>query len=310
MSTTDNGPSNDNTLSDDEKDINPLQILKNLKIKNLNRLVIGHLNINSLRNKFESLKLLIKDNIDIMVITESKLDSTFPSEQFAIEGYNLPYRLDRDARSGGVIIYVREDIPCREFTNFNDVSNIEGIFLEINLRKTKWLLFGGYNPNKLNIGNFLGKLGPILDKHMYKFDNLLLLGDFNSEMQEFRMSEFCNMYNLINLIKVPTSFKNPLSPSSIDVILTNRMKSFQNNQAIETGLSDHHKMTITVLKSFFQKQAPVEINYRDYKLFDKSLFHIELENMLSDQDANGMSYELFESTFMELLNKHAPMNED
>ena len=307
MSSPGNVSSNNDTLSDDVNGINPLQILKSLKINNLNRLIIGHLNINSLRNKFEALKLLIKDNIDIMVITESKLDSTFPSEQFAIEGYNLPFRFDRDARSGGVIIYVREDIPCRKFSNCNDVNNIEGIFLEINLRKTKWLLFGGYNPNKLNIGHFLGKLGPLLDKYMCKFDNLLLLGDFNSEIQELCMGEFCDMYNLKNLIKVPTCFKNPISPSCIDVILTNRIRSFQNNQAIETGLSDHHKMTITVLKSFFQKQPPIAINYRDYKLFDKSLFDTELKSMLSDIDANGMSYESFESTVMELLNKHAPM---
>ena len=85
----------------DETDTDPLHILKTLKIKNLNRLVIGQLNINSLRNKFESLKLLLRDNIDILVITESKLDDTFTSQQFAIEGYALPYRLDNDSMSGG-----------------------------------------------------------------------------------------------------------------------------------------------------------------------------------------------------------------
>ena len=261
----------------DEIDTDPLHILKILKIRNLNRLVIGHLNINSLRNKFESLKLLLRDNIDILVITESKLDDTFTLQQFAIEGYALPYRLDKNSMSGGVVIYVREDIPCKEITHLTDTNNIEGIFLEINLRKSKWLLFGGYNHNKSNIDSFLGKLGPTLDQCMCKFDNFLLLGDFNSEIKEPIMAEFCDVYNLKNLITDPTCFKSILNPSCIDVILTNKIRSFQNSQTIETGISDHHKLTVTVLKSFFIKKDPVTINYRDYKLFDKLRFHNELK---------------------------------
>ena len=293
-----------NTINDND----PLNILKNIKINNVNRLVIGHLNINSLRNKFESLKCIMKGNLDILVITESKLDSTFPSQQFAIEGYALPYRIDRDAGcGGGVLIYVREDIPCRELTKHTIYNNIEGIFLEINLRKTKWLLFGGYNHNKSNITNFLSNLGPILDHHMSKFDNILLLGDFNSETTELSMNEFCDTYNLQNLIKHPTCFKNVQNPSCIDVMLTNKIRSFQNSQVIETGLSDFHKMTVTVLKTFFHKQDPVKITYRDYKSFNKSIFQNELKNKLHNLHNNDINYNIFENIFMELLNKHAPM---
>ena len=295
-------------LSDVAIDTDPLHILKKLKIRNINRLIIGHLNINYIRNKFNSLKLLIKGNVDILVITESKLDNTFPIQQFVIEGYNLPYRLDKNASSGGVIIYIREDIPARELTYCTIPKIIEGIFLEINLRKTKWLLFGGYNNIKSNIGHFLDNLGAILDQYMCKYENILLLGDFNSEINEIRMSDFCDIYNVQNLITGPTCFKNPFNPTSIDVMLTNKSRSFQHSQIIETGLSDHHKMTITVLRSFFHKQEPVTINYRDYKKFDHSKFHFELKNKLdSFMLTNNINYELFESTLMEILNKHAPM---
>ena len=92
----------------------------------------------------------------------------------------MPYRLDKNGRSGGVIVYVREDVPSRELTSHIVTDNFEGIFLEINLKKTKWLLFGGYNYHKSNIGNFLGKLGPSLDHYMTKFDNFLILGEFNA----------------------------------------------------------------------------------------------------------------------------------
>ena len=89
---------------------------------------------------------------------------------------------------------------------------------------------------------------------MSKYENFLLLGDFNSEMSESVMIDFCAIYNLINLIKEPTCFKNVENPSTIDLILTNRGRRFQNIMTIETGLSDHHKLTITVMKSLFQKQ--------------------------------------------------------
>ena len=93
----------------------PNELLNNIRISNVNRLIIGQLNINSLRNKIEALKTIIRGKIDILVITETKLDDTFPTNQFSIDGFSMPFRLDREGGGGGgVIIYVREDIPCRE----------------------------------------------------------------------------------------------------------------------------------------------------------------------------------------------------
>ena len=145
--------------------------------------------------------MLIKGNVDIIA-------ETFPSLQFAIEGYALPLRLDRCADGGGggggVLIYIKEDIPCKEVKRHAIELNMEGIFLEINLRKCKWLLFGGYNHNKANIDTFLGHLGPILDYHMTKLENFLLLCDFNSEMNEACMNEFCETYNYLRVLQKST----------------------------------------------------------------------------------------------------------
>ena len=99
-------------VSDMTNEDDPLWILKELKERNIERPVIGHLNINSLSSKFEPLTLMIKDNLDFLVITESKLDDTFPHGQFRIEGFARPIRLDRCRNGGGVIIFVREDLVC------------------------------------------------------------------------------------------------------------------------------------------------------------------------------------------------------
>ena len=111
------------------------------------------------------------------------------------------------------------------------------------------------------------------------------------------------------LITSPTCFKNVLNPNLIGLILTNKIWSFLNSQVIETGLSDNHKMTITVLRTFLQKQSPTCIKYRDYKRFDKALFYTELYRKLYSTNITCTNYELFESILLELLNKHAPMKE-
>ena len=106
----DNSPVIDSTQANNPSP-DALTTLKNIRINNLKNVIIGQLNINSLRNKFSSLIELIHGNIDILVITETKLDHTFPEKQFLIPGYKKPYRRDRNANGGGVMIYVREDIP-------------------------------------------------------------------------------------------------------------------------------------------------------------------------------------------------------
>ena len=250
----------ENSFTDEQ---NTITTLNKLRIKNINRLIIGQININGLQNKFDSLKYLIYGKLDILIIIESKLEHSFPTEQFFIEGFAKPYRLDRNIHGGGIMVYIREDIASKEQKLHANISDIEGIFIEINLRKKRWLLFAGYNNLKSKISSFLDNLGKCLDKYISKYENLLVIGDFNSEIKEIRMSEFCDIYDLQNLIKDPTCYKTLTNPSCIDVMLTNKSKSFQNSQTLETGLSDFHKMTITILKSIVPKQAPKIIKYRD-----------------------------------------------
>ena len=76
-------------------------------------MIIGTLNINSLSSKFDDLQTLISGMFDILIITEAKLDETHPISQFHIDGYSMPYRLDRNRNGGRAIIYVREDIPSK-----------------------------------------------------------------------------------------------------------------------------------------------------------------------------------------------------
>ena len=85
---------------------------------------------------------------------------------------------------------------------------------------------------------------------------IILLGDFNNKPEEKNMSNFRNTYHLKNIVKQTTCFKNPDRPSCIDLILANSSRSFQDTCTVETGLSDFHKLVVTVLKLYFSKQKP------------------------------------------------------
>ena len=135
-------------------DASPQKRLKLLKNDNPLKLIIGHLNINSNRNKHEGLSKIIINSVDICLISETKLNDSFPQGQFLINTFHTPFRKDRTDRGGGLLLYIREDIPCREII-INIEPNIEAIFVEINLKKRKWLIIGGYNPEKSKISDLL-----------------------------------------------------------------------------------------------------------------------------------------------------------
>ena len=86
-------------------------ILELIHRENTNKLVFAHVNINSLRNKFELLVNQFKGNNDVLMISETKIDDKFPLENFLIGGLSKPYKLVRDSLGGDIFLYVREDIP-------------------------------------------------------------------------------------------------------------------------------------------------------------------------------------------------------
>ena len=155
-----------------------------------------------------------------------------------------PLRLDINREGGGLIIYISSDIPCKTLKT-QLPTNMEGIFIELNIRNKKWLMFCGYN-----LTNYLNNVGIDIDNLMGNYVNMIIIGDFNSEMEEEKMKYFCEIYNLQKLIKEPTCFKSVQNPTSI---LTNKIESFKNSFTLETGLSDNHEIIITALKQILLK---------------------------------------------------------
>ena len=220
---------NNNVVSNEkviEKDSDFLQILK---VKNVNRLITGNLNINSISNKFDQLKLFVQGKIDILIVTETKLDSTFPTSQFVIDGYSEPYRFDRNRNGGGVLIYIRKDMPSKLLADHKLPNDIEEIFVELNLRKKKWFLFGSYHLPSQSEEYFFHQVKKGLDMCSKFYERYMLIGDFNAE------ESFLFEMNAKNIVKEPTCYKSLSNPSCIDLVITNSSSSFQNTKAISAG---------------------------------------------------------------------------
>ena len=163
-------------------DTSNLDTLNDLRCKNLNRILIGQVNINSLRNIFEIVISSIAVNLDILVISETKLDESFPVSQFSIPVFENPIRLDRSSSDGGIILYIREGISFKLLKTDCLSVNKEAFLGEVKINKKKWLLCCSYNPYKTLIEKHMNELGKSLDIYLHKYDHILLIGGFNSEI--------------------------------------------------------------------------------------------------------------------------------
>ena len=164
--------------------------LKDIRITNLNRIVISHININSIRNKFELLAEAVMGNLDILMVTEMKIDESFPTSQFIIPGFTSPYRFDRTKDGEGILVYIMEDIPSKLLNISYIASDIECLGIKVNLRKVRWLVICSYNPHKNNISNHLENLSKLLNRNLSQYERFLCIGDFNSEITEFAMNVY------------------------------------------------------------------------------------------------------------------------
>ena len=90
------------------------QDLKNLRIDNPANLMFDYLNTNSVRNKFTNLQKLIKGNIDVVIIAETKIDTSFTKAQFLPDNYHPLFRLYINNKYGDILPYVKSSIPSRK----------------------------------------------------------------------------------------------------------------------------------------------------------------------------------------------------
>ena len=211
---------------------NDISRMKKQRLDNASNTIIGHLNINLFRNKFIFVKDIIK-LFDVFLVSESKLDRTFPSNQLRINGYKL-FRLDRNRFGGGLILYINENIPCKPLQEHIHLPKFEVIAIEFYQNNQKWLLLGLYKPPNQKTSDFIQNLSLVLDLFLKNYDNVTLIGDFNLSSDDVPFESFLQAYNLTSLIKEATCFQSS-NPSCIDLILTNQKISINSLILLKLG---------------------------------------------------------------------------
>lgn len=146
-----------------EDSLNIFEELCEMKLKFPKRFLCAYLNINSLRYKFESIKDLLNRNIlDILFLSETKIDDSFTDALFSVDNYHL-WRADRTDRGGGVAAYLRTDIAGDRQKDY-ECKHIESISVEVNLQNSKILICGAYKPPSMTDDMFENDCSLTLDK--------------------------------------------------------------------------------------------------------------------------------------------------
>ena len=111
--------------------------LKKIKSEHPKNLSFGQLNVNSIRNRFESVQEIVQNIFDIFLASETKTDSSFPNQQFYIPEYRI-FQKDRNARDGGLLFYANLDLNCKVLNKYPTRQDLEILVLELKL--SNWYL--------------------------------------------------------------------------------------------------------------------------------------------------------------------------
>ena len=144
---------------------------------------------------------------------------------------------------------------------------------------------------------FVSILSDLLNFYSNEYDNKVVLGDFHFEPSSPSMLSSMDSRNFVRLIKNKTCFKG--KGSCIDLILTTRTYFFKNTSSCETGLSGHHHLICSVIKTIFNCKKTQKNNFKGTIPKD---FQNELLLNIGDGKNNYLE---IEKNFVETLNKHA-----
>ena len=117
---------------DSKRNFVTFQSVQAHRCKNPKNVIIGHLNVNSLRNTF----VAVDELIDVFLISETKVDKSFSNQQFKINGYKI-FRKDRDRFGGGLMFYVNEQIPRKVLSLESIPNDIELILSEFTVKNQR-----------------------------------------------------------------------------------------------------------------------------------------------------------------------------
>lgn len=281
-------------------------------------LKIAHINICSIRNKItEVTEILMTDQLHILAISETHLDSTFEDSVLNIQGYNI-VRKDRNAYGGGVDLFIQDHLPMRIRNDLMPLE-VEALWLQIHSSHLKPLLIGCcYRPPSAN-SSYLDMVCEMLENACNLGFETYFMGDLNIDWQGMcpmrnKLQCMASACGLIQVVDKPTRIKirsdGTQTSTCIDHIFTNAAELCSKVISVPAGCSDHNLVALA-RRTKMPKPGPKVIMKRSYKNFDQIKFREEVSGlcwsevlMETNPDSALMK---FNNVFMKVVEKHAPI---
>ena len=207
-------------------------------------LVFAHVNINSVRSKFHNLADILNAGlIDVLAVTESKLDDSFPMNQFKLDGFKI-IRNDFTKNSGGIMVIVRDDIAhARKSEYEHEILNVQCMAIEFLIRKEKWYFITYYKSPKVKNPDCIDCVKKMYDEVIAVAKETILFGDININMlgDNCFTNDICDVYNVTNLIDKPTCHKVERGTLFDPIIVSNRHRMATSLNVV-CGYSDFHNL--------------------------------------------------------------------
>jgi len=273
--------------------------------------VISHLNVNSISNKHTEVKELIATGkLDILVLSETKLDESYQQSLFEIEGYSIA-RQDKRSNSGGLLTYISNDIPFTVSSPSICNDEIECMTIELIIAEQKLLLVCVYKNPRMENGRFRDFFDDMSEKIFDSHDNVVIIGDMNFNMFSTNtLSALLPTFGLTNIISEATCFKASL-PTLIDVMLVSKRRKYLKGFSVDTGISDFHNLIGGVLRLSKPLPKTKKVSFRQTSKIDysKVLFDLDGMDLVGAVDQSDSAEEAFNTLHNQLhalLDKHAP----
>ena len=290
------------------------QPIINFRRKHSSNFIFIHVNVNSIRHKFAALHEVLSQNyVDYLAVSETKLDSSFPNSQFSAQDFTL-HRKDNTASSGGLIVYVRSDLPHRRLHNAEcEADGIETLCVEVTIGNSKTILVCVYKHPKVKSDIFIDEMCKMSNILAQVCDDYIYIGDMNCcPTKTSVIKDLCEIYGLKNLIKDPTCFKAK-NPTLIDVVLVSKPSRFLEALNSNCEISDFHNFVGAATRRFAPSLKPHYITYRSYKNFNDSSFCADIMsapfhvgNIFDDVEDTAWYYS---ELIGNIIDEHAPFKQ-
>ena len=197
-------------------------------------------NINSIRNKHEYIRDLRQRNlVDILFLSETKIDASFPDAQFLIDNFTM-WRADRNKFGRGVMVYIRSELAAHRKIQY-EFREIESVGVEVTSGNEKCFFGGVYKPPSMSNEHVYADFGQTVDKIISKYDKYIFIGDFNYDMLNCEKSamlrDICDIFNMKNIVIKATCFTKMAKATLLDLILTCQECDFKKVCNFGTGIS-------------------------------------------------------------------------